>query len=192
MLARNAGQAFTDGMKSHFPVDYEVLLANAVQQPCERLVRFARARLDITMMLCRRQHNAVLVGQAFVVRAIRFDASPQKGIELFASREDVWSGLDFVSVDRHLPFSVLGCGFLSAFDKAMTFLWQVFLEVGADVYAIRAYLRQVLPESHACSAHLPKVNIWLLLKLNVFPSFPTRSGFDHHREATSELNTKRT
>ena len=126
-LPRKAGQAFLDGMKAHFPDSWQAILGSHAQakQPCEKLVRLSRTRLD-GLMLLRRESNTLLLGQAQVFRAIRFDSSPQRGVEMFAPREDVWNGHELVDVDRHLPFAVLGCGFLSALDKGMTFLWQVF------------------------------------------------------------------
>ena len=112
-LPRKAAQAFLDGMKAHFPNSWQAILGSHAQakQPCEKPVRLSRTRLDVVMMLLRRESNTLLLGQARVFRAMRFDSSPQWGVEMVATRNDVWNGHELVDVDLHLPFALLGCGF---------------------------------------------------------------------------------
>jgi hypothetical protein len=53
------------------------------------------------------------------------------------------AGQAVLTVSRVLPMTSLACGNLSGYQKCMTLLWQIFLEVGPVVAHFRAYLRQV-------------------------------------------------
>ena len=99
------------------------------------------------MMLDRREWFAAQDGQ--VNRYLAYDASPQFGVEIFATVERVVSlgtaesglvsGRSGLVVDiRSLPLAVLGQGRAGAADKAQSLVHQTWLDYGPTVSSVRA------------------------------------------------------
>ena len=65
------------------------------------------------------------------MRQLWYDASPQKGIELFAVREFVHKNGDMAAaMFRTLPLCTLGVGRFTAADKAVAVLHSIAMESG--------------------------------------------------------------
>jgi hypothetical protein len=90
------------------------LRLTGLQSPSRFVLARARVQLDAVMMLARREANA----RAGIFRQLMFDASPRKGIELFACREIVTVRGDVRgSQTRTLPSTSLEVGHFSLEDK---------------------------------------------------------------------------
>ena len=98
----------------------------------------SRYRFDAAVMMLRRHYN----NHPGLRRQLLFDASPQKGVEIFACTEIVHTGNPNDAQNRRLPLTTLGVGHFSAIDKAMALLHSLGLEAGFN----HTYLR------HACCA----------------------------------------
>ena len=103
--------------------------------PSRATLTRGRVRLDVAAMLCRRWHWAREARQVF--RYLAYDASPQKGVEIFATVERVLTVLsnDRFSAtsavdERRLPLVTLGHGRTSLEDKVQAHIHQVWLEYG--------------------------------------------------------------
>ena len=108
----------------------------------------SRYRFDASMMMLRRHFN----NHPGLRRQLFFDASPQKGVEIFACREIVHTGDPREAQNRRLPLTTLGVGHFSAIDKAMALLHSLALEAGFDVISLRHAcwsVRCMLPDAGA-------------------------------------------
>ena len=114
-------------------------------------LRRSRPRLDIAAMLWHRMTNPLRRGAAF--RYVTFDASSQRGVEIFASSERIctFDTEFFVTCQRRrLPLVVLGHGRVSLGDKLQAFVHQTWLEYGPfvkSVHVANAAVRQCLSDS---------------------------------------------
>ena len=136
------------GLRFWYPHDWEDRLARL--SPIRRIAsRYTLSRcvvrLDAAMMLERREWYADQVAEAAAPasrpeRYLAFDASPQHGIELFATverlvRVDEPSG----SVEqRSMPLVALGQGRAGVADKLVALVHQTWLEYGPTVSRVQA------------------------------------------------------
>jgi predicted short-subunit dehydrogenase-like oxidoreductase (DUF2520 family) len=105
----------------------EELRLTGLKSPSRFVLARARVQLDAVLMLARREANA----RAGVHRQLMFDASPRKGIELFACREIVTVRGDVRgSPTRTLPSTSLGVGHFSLEDEALALAHSLLLETG--------------------------------------------------------------
>ena len=123
--------------------------------PGEKVIRFARRRLDVCAMLAHR----VLSKSVLAFHYLAFDASPQRsGREVFCTYEHVIAR-NAVSASEHirpedvvvrkLPISALGQGRFSLADKVACLVHQIWLDYGpteADVCQFCLSVRQCLSD----------------------------------------------
>ena len=110
------------------PVDAATLPSRAAMQR-------ARIRLDAGAMLCHRWLWSRVRGVAF--RYLAYDASPQRGVEVFATVERAVTLLSndntgpvFAVCQRRLPLVTLGQGRTTLGDKLLAHVHQTMLEHG--------------------------------------------------------------
>ena len=103
--------------------------------PSRQTLQRARPRLDVSAMLVNRWHFAQ--DTRFFFRYIAYDASPQKGTELFASVERLifvdgeWRHP--VVQERRLPLVTLGHGRFSLPDTLQAHVHPTWLDYGPCV-----------------------------------------------------------
>lgn len=126
-------------MEFLFPGNAQHTLPSDFECPSKQVLIRGRIRLDVACMLQRRQWYAEK-GPTF--RYLTYDASPQGGLEVFATVEDVVPRADVVGrtlevVDAsvlhrvNLPLVVLGTGRTGLVDKAAAHVHQGWVHYGA-------------------------------------------------------------
>ena len=117
--------------------------------PSRSVLYEARSRFDMSCCVMRRIFNA---GPG-ITRQLMFDASPQKGIEIFAVKELVIKDNDIrTAVKRSFVITSLGVGHFGTVDKAMRLLHSVAMENGFDKRSLQKFCSEVrvtLPDSGA-------------------------------------------
>ena len=117
----------------------------------------ARVRMDVAAMLA---HRSWYKENGPTFRYLAYDASPQHGVEIFATVERVIRRADLAAscgdlgqlpsvLERRLPLAVLGSGRMSLADKAQAHIHQVWLEYGpaaSDVRRANHDVRQCLSD----------------------------------------------
>ncbi len=165
---------FALGPRVHAEVDR---LANFVDEPSRYTLSKARVRFDVANMLqCRWWYR--LNRPTF--RYITYDASPQRGSEVFASAERIFTRADLranahpqVNI-RRLPMVYLGVGRTGAADKLQALMHQTWLEYGPGVDSVRAAnadVRQCLSDMGAEAIIADSADVVDLMSLT---SGPTR------------------
>ena len=101
----------------------------------------ARVRLDVAAMLFHRWQFAQDKRQ--LLRYIAYDASPQRGVEIFVAVERIIYvdafGANAAVRDRRLPLVTLGHGRCSLPDKVQAHIHQTWLDYGPTMsYLTRA------------------------------------------------------
>ena len=114
-------------------------LADNASLPIRTKLHRARVPLDVTAMLLNRWEFARETRQIF--RYIAYDASPQRGVELFATVERVLTvdecGNTALVRERRLPLVTLGHGRASLCDKIQAHVHQTWLEYGPRLTTLR-------------------------------------------------------
>ncbi len=124
---------------------------DAFEHPSHSTLLRAKARLDVCAMLAQREWYRS-VGECF--RYVAFDASPQRGVEVFNSVERVvpLSALQNSTAEevqeehlrlRRLPLVCLGQGKAALEDKTQAHLHQTTLEYGSSIASLRRALSSV-------------------------------------------------
>ncbi|MCP4241487.1 MAG: hypothetical protein GY772_13080 [bacterium] len=143
--------AFALGPQSVASAAQRWLEAHGVQLPSPTCLLRARPRLDVAVMLLRRQWYTA---NEAVFRFVAFDASPQQsGLEVFAAEERVLRQCDVAGdrasvaastvTRRRLPLVALGQGRASRADKTMAHIHQTFLDYGEDEATFARAFRDV-------------------------------------------------
>ena len=182
LLSTSSGKAM---LAAFFPDDSETLQDMLDNEPgCSKFAYEslckARPRLDIACMLLERREWLQGKWKSSASRSIHptIDSSPTSGKDIFGGALDVW--IDNDTYERViLPGSNLGHGFTSVVDKAVAFLWGIWLICGGvDMRTFEAVLldmRSICTDmgAEAGVAHLPNfLAAWATSHgLPVSPSF---------------------
>ena len=156
--SRELKENIVDSIQFVFPDSADGLLhdleTSGFKAPSKQSMDRARSRLDCVSMVMRRSVNEIPT----LRRQLMFDASPQKGIELFGVREYVVNGSNWAEArNRICPLVTLGVGKFKAHDKAMALLHSIALESGHTENALRRWVDGVrisLPDGgteHHCN-----------------------------------------
>ena len=146
--AARVGRSLRSALRWWFPNGWEAIreaLGGQRVVPSNSTLKRARVQLDVAAMLARRKWYA---DEGPTYRYLSYDASPQRGVEVFVTVERVVTRAAVRRVangqwpatmeSRLLPLAMLGSARMGVADKTHAHVHQVWLEYGPSVSGVRA------------------------------------------------------
>ena len=149
----SAGAAFDAAREMLTEDDTVTIRHRGVTLPSRPVLQRARVRFDVATMLWRRSHWSRESQRTVKFRYLSYDASPQGGVEVFATVERIvtlsGSGATPEVEERRLPLVTLGHGRVALADKLHAHVHQTWLEYGPEPQTLQranSVVRQCLSD----------------------------------------------